>query len=49
MVVVKVAESDVTVLVNECEFSKEQAIDWLRKHNGDLKTALHAYINQYLP
>ena len=39
-----VSPTDLQAVTEECELTKEQAESLLRKYNGDLKTALQAYI-----
>ncbi|KAJ3098888.1 hypothetical protein HDU97_003663 [Phlyctochytrium planicorne] len=41
---VTVAKEDIELIVNELELSKSSAEKLLREHNGDLETALKAFI-----
>lgn len=41
---VKVDAADVTVVMEECEFNKVRATDFLRTHEGDLGSALRAFV-----
>lgn len=44
LVAITISPADLAAFSEECEVSKEQAETFLRKHGGDMKAALTAYI-----
>ena len=44
---ITLSATDIQAVTEECDMNKEQAEALLRKHGGDLKLALQAYIRGY--